>query len=75
MDTENLNMEYYFSIPWKVVTRAGFQKLFSSKGQDNTGQVDEIQYQDESKRTRFLNVSIKGTPDDYSVKLGKKKSR
>ena len=73
LDTENLQMEYYLSIPWKVVTRAGFQKLFSKKDQDNTEQVDEIQYQDESKKTRFLNVRIKGTPDEYDVKLGKKK--
>ncbi|MEL7005153.1 MAG: AsmA-like C-terminal region-containing protein, partial [Bacteroidota bacterium] len=69
----DLDMEYYLRVPWKVVTKAGFQKLFKKKNQDNTDQVDEIQYQDENKRARFLNLKIKGTPDDYKISLGKDK--
>jgi hypothetical protein len=73
MDQENLDMEYYIRIPLKVITKAGFQKLFANKDQDNSDQVDEIQYRDENKRTRFVNVMIKGTPDDYDIKLRKRK--
>lgn len=67
----NMDMEYYMSIPIKVVTKATFQRLFSKKEQDNAGQVDEIQYRDMTKRTRFVNVKIEGTPDKYNITLGK----
>lgn len=68
----DLTMDYTMRIPFKVVTRAGFQKLFAKKDQDNSDQVDEIQYRDESKRTTFISVNISGTTDDYNVSLGKK---
>ncbi len=68
----SLDMEYYVRIPLKVVTKAGMQKLFGKKDEDTSEQVDEIQYRDENKRTRFLNLKIMGTPDDYSISLGKK---
>ena len=71
----DLSMEYYLRIPLKVVTRAGMQKLFGKKEQDTSGQVDEIQYRDENKRTRFLNIKIEGTPEDYNISLGKDKGR
>jgi hypothetical protein len=67
----DLTMEYYLRIPIKVVTQAGFQKLFGKKDQDNSGQVDEIEYRDENKRTRFVNIKIEGTPDEYRISLGK----
>ncbi len=67
----DLKMEYYLRIPLKVVTKAGFQKLFGKKDQDNTGQVDEIEFRDENKRTRFVNIKIEGTPDEYRISLGK----
>ncbi|MEM7551619.1 MAG: AsmA-like C-terminal region-containing protein [Bacteroidota bacterium] len=67
-------MEYYVRIPLKVIAKAGIKKLFGKKDQDNSDQVDEIQYRDEDKRTRFLNLKITGTPDDYDVSLGKDKS-
>ncbi|MEQ9300078.1 MAG: AsmA-like C-terminal region-containing protein [Cyclobacteriaceae bacterium] len=70
----NLDMEYAVRIPLKVIAKAGVQKLFGKKNQDNTDQVDEIQYQDETKRTRFLNLKIKGTPDDFDISLGKEKN-
>ena len=68
-------MEYYVRIPWKVVARAGAQKIFGNKNRDNSDQVDEIQYRDETKRTRFVNVRITGTPDDYDISLSKRKDR
>ncbi len=71
---QNLKMEYFVRIPIKVVTKAGMQKLFGPKNNDTSGQVDEIQYRDESRRTRFVNLKIEGTPDDYKISLGKDKS-
>ncbi|MEM8894554.1 MAG: AsmA-like C-terminal region-containing protein, partial [Bacteroidota bacterium] len=68
-------MEYYVRIPIKVIAKAGMQKLFGKKDTDTSDQVDEIQYRDETKRTRFLNLKITGTPDDYEIALGKDKSQ
>jgi len=69
----DLTMEYYVRIPIKVITKASFSKLFGKKDQDNSDQVDEIQYRDPSKRTSFLNLKIQGTPDNYDISLGKDK--
>lgn len=71
----DLQMEYNVRIPLKVIAKAGMQKLFGRKNRDNSDQVDEIQYRDESRRTSFLNINIKGTPDDYDISLGKSKKR
>lgn len=69
----NMNMEYYLRIPWKLVTQAGMQKLFGSR--EASDAEDEIQYRDESKRVRFINLKITGTPDNYSISLGKDKTK
>ncbi len=66
-----LNMDYYVRIPWRMVTRAGMQKLFGSRKENDPEKADEIQYQDENKRIRFLNLRITGTPDNYKIALGK----
>ncbi|OEK05568.1 AsmA family protein [Roseivirga misakiensis] len=70
----DLNMDYNMRIPLRVVTRAGFQKLFGRKNRDNSDQIDEIQYRNDKKRTRFISVNISGTAEDYSVSLGKPKN-
>ena len=72
-DLDN-NMEYYFKVPLKMVTKAARQKLFGKKGQvvDST-QIDEIQYKNQSKKTWYLNLKLEGNPDDYKISLGKKK--
>jgi hypothetical protein len=67
----DLNMDYTMRIPVKVVTKAATQKLFGSKTDDNTAQTDEIQYRDMTKKTRFVNINIKGTPEAYKINLGK----
>lgn len=69
----NMNMEYYLSIPLKLVTQVGMTKLFGRK-QDTTDKEDEIQYRDESKKVRFINLRLTGTPDNYKISLGKNKS-
>jgi hypothetical protein len=69
----NMNMEYYLRIPLKMVTQVGMARLFG-KTKDTGNQDDEIQYRDESKRIRFVNIKLTGTPDDYKISLGKDKS-
>lgn len=71
----DLNMEYYMRVPLKVVAKAGMQKLFSKKNQNNSDQEDEIQYRNDSKRTRFVSIKISGTPEEYDISLSKEKKR
>jgi len=70
----NMNMEYYVRVPWKLVTQVAAQKLFGGKSGADADPEDEIQYHDESKRTRFLNIRITGTPDKYTIALAKDKN-
>lgn len=69
----NSNMDYYVRVPLKLVTRAAAQKLFVGRSEDRPDQEDEIQYRDESKRTRFVNIRITGSPDAYKISLAKDK--
>lgn len=68
----DLSMDYTMRIPMKVVTRAAFQKLFSNKSKSAAGQTDEIQYRDTARNTRFVNININGTPEDYEISIGGK---
>jgi hypothetical protein len=68
----NLNMEYYLRVPLKLVTQVGMTKLFGKKEND-PDKEDEIQYRDDSKRIRFINLKITGTPENYKISLGKDK--
>ena len=69
------NIDYYLRIPWKTVRKATWQKLFGSKKDSVVPeeQVDEIVEVDPDRKTKFLNLKIRGTIDDYKVSLGKKK--
>ncbi len=70
----NNNMEYYFRVPMKMVTKSASQKLFGKKGvvMDST-HVDEIQYKNSDKKIWYLNLKLVGNPDDFKVSLGRKK--
>jgi len=68
----DMNMEYYVRVPLKLVTQVASQKLFGNKNEGDNGE-DEIQYRDETKRQRFINLKISGTPDMYKISLGKDK--
>ncbi|HLP13249.1 MAG TPA: AsmA-like C-terminal region-containing protein [Flavobacteriales bacterium] len=71
----NLNMEYYFKIPWKMVTEAGSSKLFGKKTEEvDPGQVDAIQYADPEKKIRYVNIKLTGNAETYKISLGKDKS-
>ncbi len=69
----DLNMEYYMRIPLKLVSKAAWSKLFKKKKDVDDEQLDEIEYQNEDKKIRYLNIKISGTPDDYDISLKKDK--
>ncbi len=64
-----MNMEYYISVPWNMVAKAGRNKLFKNKDTD----PESIGEFDPEKRYRFVNLIITGDAEDYSVRMGKKK--
>ncbi len=69
----DLNMDYFIRIPLGLVTQVGFRSLFGGKsqGEVDPDQEDAIVYRDEDRRVRFVNVNMKGTPDDYQITLGR----
>ena len=72
----NQNIDYYVRIPWKVVRKASWQKLFGNKSNDSitaSEQEDEIVEVDPNEKIKYLNLKIKGNIDDYKISLGKKK--
>ncbi len=73
----NQNIDYYVRIPWKTVRKASMQKLFGKKTDSviSKEQEDEIVEVDPNKKTKYLNLKIKGNIDDYKVSLGKKKGK
>lgn len=72
----DLKMDYLIRVPLQLVTQVGFQSLFSGKRKEeiNPDQEDAIQYRNEDKRVRFINVRVSGTPDNFSFTLGKPKN-
>lgn len=70
----NGTMDYYFKIPMKLVTSVAKNKLFgaSKTNEVNPEQEDEIQYKDESKKIKYVNLKISGTTDNMKIVLGKK---
>jgi hypothetical protein len=76
--TQDLNehMEYYFRIPLKLATKSARQKLFGKKETiADSSQIDVIQYKNTNRKTRYLNLKLSGTPDDYKVSLGRKRKK
>ncbi|WKK87004.2 AsmA-like C-terminal region-containing protein [Marivirga arenosa] len=67
----DLSMDYYVRIPINVITKAGMNKVFGKKNKVDSTQIDDIIEKDIDKKTRYLNLRITGTPEEYSVLLGK----
>ena len=67
-------LEYYIRIPWKIIKQGARYKMFGSK-ETEEGEVgdDEILEKDPNNKTRYLNLRVKGTLDDYDIQLRKKK--
>lgn len=74
----NQNIEYYLRIPWKVVRKAAWRKLFGRK-KDRTitdkEKKDEIIEVDPNKRIWYLNIKVEGNINDYKISLGKDKRK
>ena len=67
------HMEYYLKVPLKLVSKAAWQKLFGKKKNvTDDAHIDAIQYKDSNSKNWYINLKLEGTPDDYSVKLGKR---
>lgn len=72
----NFNMDFYFRVPWKLIGRAAFQRLFKRKKEEvDPSQLDEIEYRDPEKKVAFVSVNMKGNMEDYKIKLKKDKTK
>ena len=70
----NLNMDYFIRIPWKMVTSVAASKLFGKKTEEiDPAQIDAIQYAEEGKKTRYVNVRLKGNSEDFQLTLEKER--
>lgn len=71
----DMNMDYFIRIPLGLVTQVGFRSLFGGKNQDeiDPDREDAIVYRDTDKKVRFVNLNMKGTPDNYQIGLGRDK--
>ncbi|WPR73657.1 AsmA-like C-terminal region-containing protein [Algoriphagus sp. NG3] len=69
----DLNMDYFIRVPLALVTQVGFRSLFGGKNKNEVDpdQEDAIVYRDEDRRVRFVNINMKGTPDDFKISLKK----
>lgn len=69
-------IEYYVRIPWKVINQRVKYKLFGKKDEEiDPEKEDEIIRKDPKRKTRYLNLKITGTVDDYKIRLGKDKRK
>ena len=70
------NMEYYLRIPWSIIKQGTRYKMFGDKtttdGETGDDQIIEV---DPDKKTRYLNLKIKGNMDDYKITMSKAKKR
>ena len=63
-------------VPWKMVTETASSKLFGKKRDAvPEDQMDAIQYADETKKTRYLNIRVKGNMENYNITLEKSKGK
>lgn len=71
----DLNMDYFIRVPLAMVTQVGFRALFGGKNQSeiNPDQEDAIVFRDQDRKTRFVNINMKGNPDEYKISLRRDK--
>ena len=66
------NMEYFIRIPWSLIKQGARYKLFGDKktadGQTGDDKIIEV---DPNKKVRYLNLKIKGNPEDFKITIGK----
>jgi hypothetical protein len=67
-------MEYFLRIPWSVIKQGARNKVFGTKqGEGKPLIEDEIIEVDPKRKTKYLNLKIKGNLEDYKITLGKQK--
>ena len=66
------NINYLVRIPWSLVKEAAKNKLF--RRENSKVDESEIVEVEPGKKTKYLNVNIVGTTDDFDIKLRKPKS-
>lgn len=68
------SMNYFVRVPLRLVGQVAWRKLFGGRSQAEVDpdQIDEIEAVGDTSGLRFLNVRISGTPEDYSISLGRK---
>jgi hypothetical protein len=72
----DMNMDYFLRVPWKMVTETASSKLFGKKRDAvPEDQMDAIQYADETKKIRYLNIRVKGNMENYNITLEKSKGK
>ena len=69
------NMDYYIRIPWKIIKQGARYKLFANKKTKDGNIEDDIIEKDPNKRTRYLNLRVKGTLDNYDIQVRKKRRK
>ncbi len=69
----SMNMEYFFRIPMKMVTDVAKSKLFGSSKSEavDPEQEDEIQYKDQTKKIKYVNLKLTGKEGNYKVSMAK----
>lgn len=68
----NDNIDYYVRVPWSLIKDATRNKIFGPKARASE-EEDAIIEVDPDKKTRYLNVNISGTLDEYKVRMRKAK--
>lgn len=69
-------IEYYVRIPWKLINQSIKYRLFGKKSEEDLKKKeDEIVKVDPKRRTRYLNLKMHGTLDDFKITLGKDRKR
>lgn len=71
-DMKDEQIDYYVRIPIRLLWKATRNKIFGSKEKDPEAE-EEIVKVDTTRRTRYLNLNIKGTLEDYDIKIKKDK--
>jgi hypothetical protein len=73
----DLSMEYFLRVPLKIATKSAWRHVFGSKNTQEVDpeQMDEIENYDPTKKVRYINLKLEGTPEDFKVKMGKDKKK
>ncbi len=70
----DFNFDYYLRIPLKLATKEAMGKLLGKKSSEiDPEKTDEIATLDPNKKVKFINLRMKGNPDNFKISLAKGK--